>query len=137
MNGIVRSALRASALRGVLSSSSPNGNSQPARALWNKCLRRQGAEVAPLASSLKLYDVHSRRCYSRSHTKGTNSPISVDAKYRIKHCFTTFDHSITWLRLSEREIVVHIYYAVNKRPNLLLYIYEIDQNKLDWIPFIN
>lgn len=78
MNGIVRSALRATTFRGVLSSS--NGSSQPARALWNKCIRRQGAQVAPLASSLKLHDVRSRRCYSRSHTKAEKELVEFLAE---------------------------------------------------------
>ncbi|XP_020297190.1 complement component 1 Q subcomponent-binding protein, mitochondrial [Pseudomyrmex gracilis] len=73
MTSIIRNALRASTLRGVFSSSV---NNQSARSLWNVC--RQ--EVAPLASSLKLYDVHSRRCYSRSHTKAEKELVEFLAE---------------------------------------------------------
>ncbi|XP_011172302.1 complement component 1 Q subcomponent-binding protein, mitochondrial [Solenopsis invicta] len=70
MNGIVRSALRTTALRGVLSSScSSNSSGQPTRALWSVCGRRQNAEVAPLVSSFELHNLRTRRCYSSSQSK--------------------------------------------------------------------
>ncbi|XP_011696923.1 PREDICTED: complement component 1 Q subcomponent-binding protein, mitochondrial [Wasmannia auropunctata] len=70
MNGIVRSALRATTLRGVLSSScGGNSGGQSARALWSVCGRRQAAEIAPLVSTPELHDFRARRFYSKSHTK--------------------------------------------------------------------
>jgi len=75
MNGIVRNALRATALRGMLSSSCGNNGGQSARTLWNVCCRRQTPEIAPLVPSFKLYDLHNRRYYSKSHTKGMNPSI--------------------------------------------------------------
>lgn len=83
MNGIVRSGLRATALRGVLSSCGSNGGSQgSARALWNICGRRQTVKVAPrsLVSSPELRDLRARRCYSKSHTKGTDPPTRVSCR---------------------------------------------------------
>jgi len=83
MNGIVRSALRATTLRGVLSSScGSNNGGQPARALWNLYGRRQTVEtsVAPLVSSLKLHDLRIRRCYSKSHTKAEKELVEFLAE---------------------------------------------------------
>ncbi|XP_071648285.1 complement component 1 Q subcomponent-binding protein, mitochondrial isoform X1 [Temnothorax longispinosus] len=81
MNGIVRSALRATALRGVLSSScSSNSGGQSVRALWNVCGRRQAAEIVPLVSSLELHDLRARRCYSRSHTKAEKELVEFLAE---------------------------------------------------------
>ncbi|XP_011874692.1 PREDICTED: complement component 1 Q subcomponent-binding protein, mitochondrial isoform X2 [Vollenhovia emeryi] len=81
MNGIVRSALRAAALRGVLSSScGSNSGGQPARALWNFCGRRRTTEFAPPVSSLELHDLHVRRCYSKSHTKAEKELVEFLAE---------------------------------------------------------
>ncbi|XP_072748136.1 complement component 1 Q subcomponent-binding protein, mitochondrial [Anoplolepis gracilipes] len=86
MNGIVRSAIRASALRGVLSASTTTTTSssavagQPARALWNMCESRRTAEIAPLVSSFKLHDFRGRRCYSRSHTKAEKELVEFLAE---------------------------------------------------------
>ncbi|XP_012542024.1 complement component 1 Q subcomponent-binding protein, mitochondrial [Monomorium pharaonis] len=82
MNGIVRSALRSTALRGMLSSScGGNCGGQSARALWNVCGgRRQAVEIAPLVSSLELRDLRARRCYSRSHTKAEKELVEFLAE---------------------------------------------------------
>lgn len=78
MNGIVRSALRATALRGVLSSScGSNSGNQSARTLWNVCGRRQ---VAPLVSTFELHDLRARRCYSKSHTKAEKELVEFLAE---------------------------------------------------------
>ena len=75
MNGIVRSAFRATALRGVLSSScGSNSSGQLTRALWNMCSHRQIAEITPLISMPELHDLRAQRCYS---TKGIDSLTSV------------------------------------------------------------
>ncbi|XP_012231016.1 complement component 1 Q subcomponent-binding protein, mitochondrial [Linepithema humile] len=127
MNGIVRSALRASTLRGVLSSSS-NGSNQPARALWNMCIRRQGAEVAPLASSLKFHDIRSRRCYSKSHTKAEKELVEFLAEeivaekkaQKLKTIPTTLDGFTVSLDGAEVNLekkdgtdIIHISFNVN------------------------
>lgn len=86
MNGIVRSAVRTSALRGVLSSMTSTSSSsssiagQPVRALWNMCESRRTAEITPLVSSFKLHDFHARRCYSRSHTKAEKELVEFLAE---------------------------------------------------------
>ncbi|XP_011629929.1 complement component 1 Q subcomponent-binding protein, mitochondrial [Pogonomyrmex barbatus] len=81
MNGIMKSALRATALRGMLSSSRGTGNGgQPARALWNVCGRRQAVEIAPIVSSIKLHDFYGRRCYSKSHTKAEQELVDFLAE---------------------------------------------------------
>ncbi|KAL6443628.1 hypothetical protein ACFW04_001628 [Cataglyphis niger] len=83
MNGIVRSVMRASALRGMLKPSSTKSStvtSQHARAFWNMCESRQTVEVTPFVSSFKLHDFHSRRCYSRSHTKAEKELVEFLAE---------------------------------------------------------
>ncbi|KYM93578.1 PREDICTED: complement component 1 Q subcomponent-binding protein, mitochondrial [Cyphomyrmex costatus] len=81
MNGIVRSAFRATALRGMLSSScGSNSSGQPARALWNVCGRRQSAEITPLISTPELHDLRAQRCYSTSHTKAEKELVEFLAE---------------------------------------------------------
>ncbi|KAL0118235.1 hypothetical protein PUN28_009111 [Cardiocondyla obscurior] len=79
MNGIVRSVLRATSVRNVLSSCGSN-SSQHIRTLWNVCGRRQTAEIAPFISSLDLHNIRTRRCYSRSHTKAEKELVEFLAE---------------------------------------------------------
>lgn len=86
MNSIVRSALRATALRNMLSSScGNNGGSQSVRTLWNVCGRRHPTEIVPrfLVSSLELHDFRVHRCYSKSHTKGIDPPTRVLCSHEL------------------------------------------------------
>ncbi|KAG5309602.1 C1QBP protein, partial [Acromyrmex insinuator] len=129
MNGIVRSAFRATAFRGMLSSScGSNISGQPARALWNVCSRRQIAEITPLISTPELHNLRVQRCYSMSHSKAEKELVEFLAEeivaekkaQKLKMIPTTLDNFSVSLNGAEVTLekkdgtdTIHISFNVN------------------------